>query len=78
MGANIKYRDLKTADFRVEAIYEGGPHDNASDDPSSKLLKCENMGGFRISGSKKQIAINFVHYTPILIRKIHRKPGGSP
>ncbi|KSU85986.1 hypothetical protein AS030_06540 [Fictibacillus enclensis] len=42
-----------TADLLVEAIYEGGPNDNASHDPISKLLKCENMGGFRISGSKK-------------------------
>src|SRR4051812_34126636 len=50
---NIKFEDLVNANLIVEAIYEGGPKDNVSADPISKLLKCENMGGFRISGSKK-------------------------
>ncbi|SDE11932.1 Restriction endonuclease [Priestia aryabhattai B8W22] len=53
MDTYIKFEDLVYADLTVEAIYEGGPKDNVSDDPISKLLKCENMGGFRISGSKK-------------------------
>jgi hypothetical protein len=49
----INFNDLNTSDLIVEAIYEGGPKDNVSADPISKLLKCENMGGFRIAGSKK-------------------------
>jgi hypothetical protein len=48
-----KFKDLLDADLIVEAIYEGGPKDDVSADPISKLLKCENMGGFRITGSKK-------------------------
>ncbi|MGG0494839.1 restriction endonuclease [Priestia megaterium] len=53
MDTYIKFEDLIDADLTVEAIYEGGPKDNVSADPISKLLKCENMGGFRILGSKK-------------------------
>ncbi|WP_423410437.1 restriction endonuclease [Heyndrickxia sp. MSNUG] len=48
----IKFEALTNSDLIVDALYEGGPQDNVAADPISKLLKCENMGGFRISGSK--------------------------
>ncbi|MEH7140852.1 hypothetical protein [Priestia megaterium] len=57
MDTYIKFEDLIHADLTVEAIYEGGPKDNVSADPISKLLKCENMGGFRILGSKKKSSL---------------------
>jgi Restriction endonuclease AspBHI N-terminal len=53
LANTIKFENLFNSDLIVEAIYEGGDNDNVSDDPISKLLKCENMGGFRISGLKK-------------------------
>ncbi|WP_406944164.1 restriction endonuclease [Halobacillus sp. SY10] len=53
MQTIVKFSELNNSNLTVEAIYEGGPQDNVSADPISKLLNCENMGGFRISGQKK-------------------------
>jgi len=41
---------LTTADLHVDALYEGGRHGNAGDDPLPKLLRVDSQGGFRYRG----------------------------
>ena len=46
----IPFADLSTADLHVDAIYQGGRHGNAADDPFPALLRMSNQGGFRYRG----------------------------
>ncbi len=48
----ILFSELKTADLYVDALYKAGISGNVSDDPISKLMLCENQGGFRIVGKR--------------------------
>ncbi len=41
---------LATTDLHVDALYEGGRHGNAGDDPLPKLLRVDSQGGFRYRG----------------------------
>ncbi len=43
----IAVTDLPKADLIIGNTYEGGKKGNAGDDPLSKLMGCENQGGFR-------------------------------
>lgn len=51
----IHFQDLKKADLKVGSTYEGGTNKNSGDDPISKILKCENMGGFRPVGARNGV-----------------------
>lgn len=46
----IAFDQLATADLHVDALYEGGRHGNAGDDPLPKLLRVDSQGGFRYRG----------------------------
>jgi|WetSurMetagenome_2_1015567.scaffolds.fasta_scaffold289748_1 hypothetical protein len=52
----ILFSELKTADLYVDALYKAGISGNVSDDPISKLMLCENQGGFRIVGKRTNSA----------------------
>jgi hypothetical protein len=41
---------LTTTDLHVDALYQGGRHGNAGDDPLPKLLRVDSQGGFRYRG----------------------------
>jgi hypothetical protein len=47
----VAFADLKNADLRVDAIYQGGRAGNSGDDPLNALLKVSLMGGFRYRGA---------------------------
>ena len=50
----VPFVQLESADLVVDAVYEGGPANNWSAEPLSKLLpSCGNRGGFRIVGGSK-------------------------
>lgn len=49
----FSFSELKTADLHLDALYKGGTSGNVGDDPISKLMMCENQGGFRIVGKRK-------------------------
>ncbi|WP_051633872.1 AAA family ATPase [Bacillus sp. UNC41MFS5] len=51
----IAVTDLPKADLKIGAIYEGGTKGNAGDDPLSKLMGCENQGGFRPVGARNGV-----------------------
>lgn len=46
----VDFVNLENSDLIVDALYKGGPNDNLSADPISKLLNCGTSGGFRIRG----------------------------
>lgn len=56
----IKFTELHNADLTVGAIYEGGTKGNVSDDVISKLMKCENSGGFRKVGKTNPVDLKYV------------------
>ncbi|MGX1322568.1 hypothetical protein AB7M17_006021 [Bradyrhizobium sp. USDA 377] len=41
---------LTTSDLYVDAIYEGGRRGNMGDDPLPRLMRVDNLGGFRYRG----------------------------
>jgi len=49
----FSFKNLKSADLQVDALYEAGISGNLGDDPISKLMGCGNQGGFRIVGNSK-------------------------
>jgi Restriction endonuclease AspBHI N-terminal/Restriction endonuclease len=46
----IPFDQLTTSDLYVDAIYEGGRRGNMGDDPLPRLLRVDNLGGFRYRG----------------------------
>lgn len=56
----IPFEELHESDLYIDAVYEGGNKKNISDDPISKLMKCENMGGFRKLGSVNPFSMRYV------------------
>ena len=50
----FKFKDLdRNTPLLLDAIYQGGPKGNISDDPLTKLIPgCPNQGGFRIIGGR--------------------------
>lgn len=50
MQKEIIFKELKTADLFLDALYKGGTQGNTSADALSKLLGCGNQGGFRYLG----------------------------
>lgn len=56
----IKFTELYNADLIVGSIYEGGTKGNVSDDVISKLMKCENSGGFRKVGKTNPVDLKYV------------------
>lgn len=56
----IKFSELYDADLIVGTVYEGGSKGNISDDVISKLMKCENSGGFRKVGKTNPIDLKYV------------------
>jgi hypothetical protein len=62
----FSFTDLSNADLIIDAVYEGGTKGNAGDDPLSKLMGCENQGGFRPVGARNGINTKFcVLYTDL-------------
>jgi hypothetical protein len=57
----FSFEQLNEADLQVDALYKAGTKGNMSDDPLSKLMGCENQGGFRkigkVSTSEYKLAI---------------------
>jgi hypothetical protein len=51
----IAVTDLPKADLIIGSTYEGGTRGNAGDDPLSKLMGCENQGGFRPVGARNGV-----------------------
>lgn len=56
----VKFSGLYDADLIVGNVYEGGTKGNVSDDVISKLMKCENSGGFRKVGKTNPIDLKYV------------------
>lgn len=56
----IKFNDLNNSDLIIDAVYEGGIAGNLSDDALSKLMLCENSGGFRKKGSVNPFNIKYI------------------
>lgn len=46
----IPFDQLPTSDLHVDAIYEGGRRGNMGDDPLPRLMRVDNLGGFRYRG----------------------------
>lgn len=49
---SIDFLELSGADLVIGHTYEGGTKGNSGDDPISKLMRCENQGGFRTVGAR--------------------------
>lgn len=47
----VPFSETRSADLRVDAVYQGGRSGNAGDDPLPHLLNVSNSGGFRYRGS---------------------------
>ncbi|MCL0055904.1 restriction endonuclease [Dehalococcoidia bacterium] len=47
----ISFAELSNTDLTVDALYEGGSFGSIRDEPLSKLLSIQNLGGFRYSGT---------------------------
>jgi hypothetical protein len=56
MAQRVAFVHLPDADLVVNAVYEGGNKDDASDDPFAKLLPVGNQGGFRFTGERSSHA----------------------
>lgn len=52
MPQEFPFESLFDANLIVGATYRGGSRGSAADDPLDKLLRCGNMGGFRIRGGE--------------------------
>jgi len=55
----FSFSELKTANLCIDALYKAGASGNVSDDPISKLMLCENQGGFRIVGKRSASEYKF-------------------
>ncbi len=53
----VPFSEMRFADLRVDAIYQGGRKGNAGDDPLPYLLKISNSGGFRYRGSLDRLEL---------------------
>ncbi|MDZ4992311.1 hypothetical protein GNF80_04895 [Clostridium perfringens] len=53
MKSKVKFEEVYTSDLYKNCIYEGGKKGNLSDEVISKLMNCENSGGFRKVGKSK-------------------------
>lgn len=49
----VEFSKVKTSDLYSDCIYKGGTKGNLSDEVISKLMNCENSGGFRKVGKSK-------------------------
>jgi hypothetical protein len=47
---SFRFDQLDTCDLLVGAVYETGPGGSIGEEPLNKVLRCGNMGGFRIRG----------------------------
>jgi MoxR-like ATPase len=56
---NISFDNLPIADLSIGTTYEGGTRGNSGDDPLSKLMGCENQGGFRPVGTRNGSGTKF-------------------
>ena len=56
----IGFKDLSSANLIIDAVYEGGTTGNLSDDVLSKLMYCENSGGFRKRGSTSPFDLKYI------------------
>lgn len=47
----VHFDQLQSCDLVVDAVYQTGPRGSLDEEPLNRLLRCGNMGGFRIRGS---------------------------
>ena len=55
----FEFSELKKANLCVDALYKAGTQGNMRDDPLSKLMGCENQGGFRKIGKRETSEYKF-------------------
>lgn len=58
-SGTVAVTDLQNADLIIGTTYKGGTKGNAGDDPMSKLMGCENQGGFRPVGARNGVNTKF-------------------
>lgn len=56
----VEFEELSQSNLIVDALYKGGNNGNISDEVLSKLMMCENSGGFRRRGSINPFNLNYV------------------
>lgn len=56
----VDFEKLQEANLIPNTIYKGGNKGNYSDEVLSKLMRCENSGGFRKKGSLKNSRLQYV------------------
>ena len=56
----INFKDIYESNLIVGALYKGGNSGNMSDEVLSKLMMCENSGGFRKRGSINPFDLKYV------------------
>ena len=56
----IEFEELSQSNLIVDAVYKSGNNGNMSDEVLSKLMMCENSGGFRKRGSINPFNLNYV------------------
>lgn len=55
----VSFSELSNSDLKIGTTYEGGTKGNTGDDPLSKLMGCENQGGFRPVGARNGSGTKF-------------------
>lgn len=56
----VDFEKIQEVDLIADTIYKGGNKNNISDEVLSKLMKCENSGGFRKKGSLKDKKLKYI------------------
>lgn len=56
----VDFEKLQEVDLIVDTVYKSGSQNNFSDEVLSKLMKCENSGGFRKKGSFKDKKFKYI------------------
>lgn len=65
MNKVVLFEELTKTDLFLDAIYKGGKSGNFSDEPISKIIGCENQGGFRRLGTPENIKLIVIFSTNI-------------
>jgi len=55
----VEFKDLDKADLVIDRIYKGGDLNGTAGEPISKIMSCENSGGFRVAVNEKNGKINY-------------------
>lgn len=55
----VEFKDLNKEDLVIDRIYKGGELNGTAGEPISKIMSCENSGGFRVAVKEKNGKINY-------------------